>query len=59
MALSRAEAAEGKFEATWAKWAKITIVLLAGAMVYYLWIIILALREDYTYKKFLKKQRLL
>ena len=56
MALSKAEASVSKLEAVWIKAAKITIVGLLGAIVYGLWIIILALREEYIYKKSLKQQ---
>jgi hypothetical protein len=56
MALSKAEVSIGKREALWIKWAKITIVLLLASMVYGISLIILALREEYVYKKSLNNR---
>ena len=55
MALSKAEASLGALEAAWIKGAKITIVLLLASMVYGLSLAILALREEYAYKKAINK----
>jgi hypothetical protein len=55
IALSKAEASLGAFEAAWIKGAKITIVLLLASMVYGLSLVILALREEYVYKKSVNK----
>ena len=54
--LSKAEAAEGRLEAAWARSAKVGIIGLSVAMVYVIWLIILALREEYVYKKLIKSQ---
>jgi hypothetical protein len=56
MELSKAEASFGRLEAAWIKWAKITIVLLLAVMTYGMSLIILALREEAVYKKFIKRQ---
>jgi hypothetical protein len=55
MALFRAEVSVGKREAVWTRWATITIgPLLAGTLVYGFSIVILALREGYVHKQFIK-----
>jgi hypothetical protein len=54
--LSKAETSVGKVEAVWMRWAKITIVLLFAPIRYGVSLIILALREYYVYKKFIKSQ---
>ena len=56
MELSKAEASVGRFETFWIKWAKITIVLFLILAVYGIWIIIVAERDEYAYKKFIKSQ---
>ena len=56
MDLSKADVSFGGFKAAWIDSAEITIVLLGAPVVYGLWLIILALREEYVYKKFIKKQ---
>jgi hypothetical protein len=56
MELSRAEASIGRAEAAWVKHAKITIVMLLALMIVGVGLIILALREDYVYKKYVKRQ---
>jgi hypothetical protein len=56
MELSKAEGSVTRLEAVWIKAAKITIVGLLGAIVYGLWIIIVAEREELVYKKFIKSQ---
>jgi hypothetical protein len=56
MELSKAEASVGELEEVWSKAAKFTIVGLLIAMVYGVSIIILALREEYVYKKAIKRQ---
>lgn len=48
MDLSKAEASEGRVEADWIKSAKVAIIGLSGAVFYGLWLIIVALREEYV-----------
>ena len=50
MELSKAETSVGRLEAAWIKWAKITIALLFFVVVYGIWIIVVAVREEYVYK---------
>jgi hypothetical protein len=57
MELSKAEASVGRFQALWIKSAKITIVMLLSAMICGVILIILALREDYVYKKGFKTSK--
>ncbi len=54
MDLSKVEESEGRFEALWIKASKITIVALLVPIAYGLSFLILALREEYVYKKSLK-----
>jgi hypothetical protein len=54
--LSKAEASEGRLEAVWVRSAKVAIIGLTGAVLTACWLIIVALREEYVYKKFLKSQ---
>jgi len=53
MECSKAEVSVGKSEA---KLAKIMFALFALPLGYGTWLIILALREKYVYKKFIKSQ---
>jgi hypothetical protein len=53
MELSKSEMSVGRIES---KWAKITVALLLVPMVCCLSLVILAFREDYVYKKSLKRQ---
>jgi hypothetical protein len=51
MELSRAETSVGKLEAIWIKCARIAIASLLAPMLVGFGLIILALREEYVYKK--------
>ncbi len=55
MALSKAEASVGRVEAAWSKSAKITIVVLLLLSGLILCLAILALRDEYVYKKCIKR----
>jgi hypothetical protein len=56
MDLSKAEASEGRLEAVWVKSAIVAIIGLSAVILWCLWCIIVALREEYVYKKFLRRQ---
>lgn len=56
MDFSKAEISVGGFEAVWSKWAKITIALFVLVMAYGIWIVIVAGRDQYVHKKFVKSQ---
>jgi hypothetical protein len=56
MELSKAEGSVGRLEADWIKWAKITIAALLALAAVAFYIFILAVREDYVYKKAINHQ---
>jgi hypothetical protein len=56
MALSKAEASVGSLEAVWVRCARVEIIALLGLFVVGICLIILALREEVVYKKFIRGQ---